>query len=114
MLSMSRYCQVFKALRPQVENFLTRCWIRTKQIRFKNHLKPLQGSIFAKNINRELNSNSLEGRKVLKLTTQLPNPEIIRNTIEKILRAFENIVQTELIRVRWEEIKNFKLQPIFT
>jgi len=32
----------------------------------------------------------------------LPNPEIIKTTVEKILRAFENVIQMELIRARWE------------
>lgn len=54
----------------------------------------------------KLNSNSLEGHQVLKLTTQLPNPEIIITTVNKLLRAFENVIQMELIRVRWEEIKS--------
>ncbi len=30
----------------------------------------------------------------------LPNPQIIIATVEKVLRAFENVIQTELIRVR--------------
>lgn len=38
----------------------------------------------------------------------LPKPEIIIATVEKLLKAFENVIQMELIRVRWEEIK--KLQ----
>jgi len=59
-----------------------------------------------------LNSNSLEGHKVLKLKTQLPNPEIIIATIEKALKAFENVIQMELIRVRWEQIKRFQSQPV--
>ncbi|OGH48352.1 MAG: hypothetical protein A3G66_03940 [Candidatus Levybacteria bacterium RIFCSPLOWO2_12_FULL_39_17] len=42
----------------------------------------------------------------------LPNPEIIRTTIEKVLRAFENVIQTELIRVRWEEIKKLQVNTI--
>jgi len=39
----------------------------------------------------------------------LPNPEIIIAIIEKVLKAFENVIQMELIRVRWEEIKKFHL-----
>ena len=61
-----------------------------------------------------MNSNGFESRKVLKLTAQLPTPEIIRATIEKVLKAFENVVQTELIRVRWEEIKRLQMQPAYT
>jgi hypothetical protein len=38
----------------------------------------------------------------------LPSPEIIRTVINKIIKAFED-TQTELIRVRWEEIE--RLQP---
>ena len=30
----------------------------------------------------------------------LPNPQIIRTTIEKVLRAFENVTRTELLKVR--------------
>ena len=95
-------------LRPKAEGILTRYWIRTRKIRFKNRLKSVQDSIFTENINRKLNSNSLEGFKVLKLTTQLPNPEILRATIGKLLRAFENAVQMELMRVGLEAIE--KLQ----
>lgn len=42
--------------------------------------------------------------------TQLPNPEIIIATAEKLLKAFGNVIQMELIRVRWEEIKKFNTQ----
>lgn len=35
----------------------------------------------------------------------LPNPEIPRATIDKLLKTFENVIQIELIRVRWEEIR---------
>ena len=38
----------------------------------------------------------------------LLNPEIIRATIDKLLRAFENIIQMELIMVRWKEVKKFQ------
>ncbi len=44
-------------------------------------------------------------------TIWLPNPEILRATIEKVLRAFENVTQTELIRVGWEEIKRLSNTP---
>lgn len=40
-----------------------------------------------------------------------PSSEIIRTATSKIIDVFEDVVQTELIRVRWEEIK--KLQPQF-
>lgn len=42
---------------------------------------------------------------------KFPNPEIIIPTINKILQAFENVIQMELIRVRWEEIKRLQLAP---
>ena len=51
----------------------------------------------------------------------LPNPEIIIAAIEKILRAFENacpvpngtgVIQTELIRVRRDEIKRLQAPAI--
>ena len=54
--------------------------------------------ISAENVSSKLNSNSLEGHQVLKLSTQLPNPELLRATINKMLRAFENVSQTELIK----------------
>ena len=52
----------------------------------------------------------LECHKVLKLEAQLPNPEILISIVEKILRAFENVIQTELIRIRWKEIKTLEKQ----
>ncbi len=72
--------------------------------------KKIKTSIFNKNDSKKLNSNSLEGHKVLKLAAQLPNPEIIRATIDELLRTFENITQTGLLKIRWQEIK--KLQAI--
>ena len=43
--------------------------------------------------------------------TWLPNPQIIIQTVEKLLKAFENVIQMELIRVRWEEIKRLSNKP---
>jgi hypothetical protein len=37
----------------------------------------------------------------------LPNPEII---IKPIMKAFEDIVQVELMKTRWEEIKKLQTQ----
>ena len=34
--------------------------------------------------------------------------------MSKILEAFEDIVQVELMRVRWEEIKRLQVQPAHT
>lgn len=39
----------------------------------------------------------------------LPSPEIIITSINKIIKAFENTVQTELIKVGWEEIKKLRV-----
>ena len=39
----------------------------------------------------------------------LPDSNIIRSAISKIILAFTDVVQMELVRVRWEEIK--RLQP---
>ena len=39
----------------------------------------------------------------------LPDSRRLRITISSILRAFEDLVQVELLKVRWEEIK--RLQP---
>ena len=38
----------------------------------------------------------------------LPSSDVIISSLEKIVKAFEDIVQVDLIRQRWEEIK--KLQ----
>ena len=35
----------------------------------------------------------------------LPDSEILRLTISKVIKAFEGGVQMELVRARWEEIK---------
>ena len=42
----------------------------------------------------------------------LPDSEILRLTISKIIRAFEDVVQMELLRVRWEEIKRLQVPYI--
>ncbi len=39
----------------------------------------------------------------------LPSPKIIHNQINKIINAFKDLAQMELIKVRWEEIN--RLQP---
>jgi len=46
----------------------------------------------------------------------LPNPKIIRITIDKVLKAFGNVVQVELLKVRREEIKRlqFELSKAYT
>ena len=59
------------SLTNKVEGILTRYWIRTHEIRFKNRLKDIQASIFTENVSSKLNSNNLERHKVLKLTAQL-------------------------------------------
>ena len=41
----------------------------------------------------------------------LPSPEIIITAINKILKAFEDTIQMELIKVRWEEIKRLQFKP---
>jgi len=43
---------------------------------------------------------------------RLSNPEIIRTSISKIIKAFEDTIQTELVRVRWEEIKRLDIRTI--
>ncbi len=35
------------------------------------------------------------------LRWELPSPEIIRTSISRIIKAFEDTIQTELIKVRW-------------
>jgi len=52
-----------------------------------------------------------EGRvREVRLEIQLLNLEIIIVTIEKVLKAFENVIQMELVRVRWEEIQRFQIK----
>jgi restriction endonuclease S subunit len=41
----------------------------------------------------------------------VPIPKIIRTAISRIIKAFEDIIQPELIKVRLEEIKSFELHP---
>jgi len=41
----------------------------------------------------------------------LPDSEILRLTISKVIKAFEGGVQMELVRVRWEEIKRLQTTP---
>jgi len=38
----------------------------------------------------------------------LPDPRIIHNQIQKIINAFKNLTQMELIKVRWEEINRLQ------
>lgn len=40
---------------------------------------------------------------------QLPNPEILRATIDRLLRAFENATQTEILENRLSLIKSLIL-----
>lgn len=61
------------------------------------------------NSGEELDSNSPEGHKVLKLEALLPNPEIPRAAIDKVFKAFENVTQTEFLKVRWQAIKRAQL-----
>ena len=42
----------------------------------------------------------------------LPDPKIIIKSVDRIIKAFENVIQTELVRVRWEEIK--RLEPVLS
>lgn len=38
----------------------------------------------------------------------LPSSEIIIHALDKIIKAFEDRIQVELIKVRWEEIKKLR------
>jgi hypothetical protein len=44
------------------------------------------------------------------ILTLLPNPEIIRNASSNIISAFEDTIQVELLKTRWEEIKKLQVQ----
>jgi len=41
----------------------------------------------------------------------LPSSDVIISSLEKIVKAFEDIVQVDLIRERWEEIKQLQNMP---
>lgn len=41
-------------------------------------------------------------------TTWLRGSDVIISALEKIVKAFEDITQIDLIRQRWEEIKNLQ------
>ncbi len=43
------------------------------------------------------------------ILNRLASPEIIRTVIDKIIKAFEDTIQTELIKVRLEEINRFSV-----
>jgi len=55
----------------------------------------------------EFNSISLECGQVLESCNQLPNSNIIRSAISKVILVFTDVVQIELLRARWEEIKRY-------
>jgi hypothetical protein len=42
----------------------------------------------------------------------LPGSVVIISALEKIVKAFEDTIQIQLIRERWEEIKKLQLQPV--
>jgi hypothetical protein len=42
----------------------------------------------------------------------LPSPEIINKAINNIILAFDDLVQVELVKVRWEEIEKLKSQLV--
>lgn len=44
----------------------------------------------------------------------LPSSVDIIRALEKIVKAFEDAVQVELVRARWEEIKRLQAQPVQT
>ena len=54
----------------------------------------------------------MELRKFKDKKSMLPGSVDIIKPLERIIQAFENVVQVELIKVRWEEIKKLQSQPI--
>jgi len=40
----------------------------------------------------------------------LPSPEILKLSIDKILGSFDDVVQVELVKTRWEEIERLQSQ----
>jgi len=64
------------------------------------------------NSRRDLYSILTEGYRVLNFQYQLPSSKIIITAINKILKAFEDATQMELIKARWEEIKRLQAQPV--
>jgi len=71
----------------------------------------IQDKKIAKTVHSLLFEVLLREEKIILRGDLLPNPEILRATIDKILRAFENVIQMELIKIRWVEIKKFQLKP---
>jgi hypothetical protein len=51
--------------------------------------------------------NWIPSSKIIKL----PSPEILKLSISKILASFDDIVQVELMKTRWEEIKKLQTLP---
>jgi DNA invertase Pin-like site-specific DNA recombinase len=47
-----------------------------------------------------------------KSSTMLPSPKIINQAISKILASFDDVVQVELMKTRWEEIKKLQSQQL--
>jgi hypothetical protein len=43
-----------------------------------------------------------------------PSSKIIIKAMGRVLMAFEDVVQVELMRARWEEIKRPQIQPAYT
>jgi hypothetical protein len=46
-----------------------------------------------------MSKGNLRGGMVILVTSWLPNPEIIRAMINRLLRTFENISQVELLKI---------------
>jgi len=44
----------------------------------------------------------------------LPSSKIIVTTMNKVLKAFEDRIQMEVVRVRWEEIKRLSVNRALT
>lgn len=44
----------------------------------------------------------------------LPSSDVIISALEKIVKAFEDLVQVDLIKQRWEEIQRLQLIPSVT
>ncbi len=42
----------------------------------------------------------------------LPSSDVIISALEKIVKAFEDTIQVDLIRQRWEEIKTLQNVPL--
>jgi len=91
---------------PEAAAIIICYWIRTKEFRFKNHQKSIKTSILTENFSKKLNSNSLKGRKVLKLTTLLEDRNVnITSQFVRIFKVFEDFRFISQLREEMDKVR---------